>query len=89
MKFRLFKGIIEGNMYACLTGDFAGQMFMYFDKNDTEYEFLSVPTMINHQIPKDVFDNGLKSGIVEYVERPPRHVRNICKIQFQENRKNL
>ena len=89
MKFRLFTGIRIGNIYACTAGDYVGQMFMCIDKNKTCYGFLSMPSMENTWILKDVVDSGLKNGILDYVERPPRNVRDICKVQFEENRKEL
>lgn len=87
--FKLFKGKRVGATYACVTGDYVGHMFMYIEENATNYGFLKIPTMENQWIPKDVFDSGLKNGIVEFVERSPKNVRNICKAQFQENGKKL
>ena len=87
--FKFFKVIRKGDMYACVAGDYVGHMFMYFDKNDKEYAFLKIPTMENFNIPKIAFDSGLKNGILEFVDRPPKHVRNICKAQFQANGKEL
>jgi hypothetical protein len=84
--FNFFRRTRVGNMYACTAGDYVGNMFMLFEKNDKEYGFLTIPSMDNKWFPKDVFDNGLKSGIIEYVERPPKHVRDICKVQYEANR---
>lgn len=87
--FNFFKRLREGNVYACTTGDFIGHMYMYIEKNNSCYGFLTIPTMEITWLPKDVFDSGVNGGILEFVERAPKDVRNICKIQFEENRKNL
>lgn len=83
---KLFTGITEGKVYACTVGDYVGQLLIFIEKTDTEYGFLTIPTMENKWIPKDVFDSGLKNGIVEYVEKLPRYVRKTSKAQFTENR---
>jgi hypothetical protein len=88
MKFKLFKGIRFGNAYAVQTGDYAGQLFIFMHKKDGSYEFLSTPLMENRTVPISEFDFALDNGIIEYVKRVPRYVRNITRAQFEENAKS-
>lgn len=76
-----------GDTYAVQTGDYAGQLFMFMSKHKTSYHFLAVPMMENREVPIEKFDLALESGIIEYVERAPRYVRNIARIQYEENSK--
>lgn len=77
-----------GKAYACITGDHAGKILVFIQENkQKQYGFLSTPTMENLWIPKEQFDFALKNGIIEYIERVPRYVRNTSKAQFIENEK--
>jgi len=74
-----------GNVYSVQTGDYAGQMFILISKNDEYYDFLASPLMENQKVPFDKFDFALNEGILEYVERLPKFVRNIARTQHKEN----
>jgi hypothetical protein len=76
-----------GDSYAVQTGDFAGQLFIFIKKTDDVYEFLASPLMENRKVPIEKFDFALEEGIIEYVKRLPRYVRNITRIKFEENAK--
>lgn len=86
MKFSFFsKKPKFGNAYAVQTGDYAGQLFIFIKESNGYYEFLSTPMMENRQVPIEKFDFGLDEGIIEYVKRLPRYVRNITRAKFEEN----
>jgi len=76
-----------GSVYAVQTGDYAGQMFILISKNEECYDFLASPLMENQKVPFDKFDFALNEGILEYVERLPKFVRNIARTQHKENQK--
>ena len=78
-----------GNTYACVAGDHVGKILIFLEKNDTDYGFLTIPNMENLWVPVEKFDFGLKNGIVEYIERVPKHVRQIADHQFQQNKQDL
>lgn len=87
--FNLFKkGPKFGDVYAVQIGDYAGQMFILISQNENEYDFLTFPLMENQKVPMDKFDFALKEGIIEYVERLPKFVRNIARAQHKENQKD-
>jgi ABC-type cobalt transport system substrate-binding protein len=82
----LFKKKLRfGDAYAVQTGDYAGQMYIFIEKTKDSYEFLSSPLMENRSVPVEKFDFALQEGIIEYVERLPRYVRNITRAKFKEN----
>ena len=82
-----FSKLKLGNTYACRTGDHAGKMLIYIDKNKHQYGFLASPTMENVWVPIDKFDYGVKYNIIEYVERVPKEVRAVASAKFIENKK--
>jgi hypothetical protein len=87
--FNLFKKRPKfGDVYAVQIGDYAGQMFILISQNEQDYDFLSSPLMENQKVPLDKFDFALKEGIIEYVERLPKFVRNIARAQHKENQKD-
>jgi hypothetical protein len=73
------------NTYAITTGDYVGEMFIYIKSTDTHYEFLSIPKNINRSVPKEKFELGLQSNIIEFVERIPRSVYRVIRAQFISN----
>lgn len=73
------------NIYAVVTGDYVGEMFIFIDERNDEYMFLSVPKNVNRYIPKDKFDFARNNGIIEFVEKSPRAVYDITIKQFYHN----
>ena len=71
--------------YAVTTGVFAGEILIYIGTSPDQYDFLSIPKMINRSIPAEKFKLGLQDKIVEFVEIIPRSVYNICELQFKKN----
>ncbi len=72
-------------IYAVVTGDYVGEMFIYIGEKDEEYLFLSVPKNINRYIPKEKFDFAWNSGIIEFVEKAPRQIYKVAEKQFYYN----
>lgn len=83
---KLFK---FGNSYAVTQGDLLGQILIYIESTKTHKCFITIPKLENLEIPKEVFDSGVKSGIVEFIERVPYEVRVTVKAAFQQNKKKL
>lgn len=67
-------------------GDHAGKIFIFVEKYEESYLFLSYPDSKNHTVGKDDFDKGLELGIIDYIEKVPKYVRKIVKAQFDKNR---
>ncbi len=76
----------EQGSYAVTTGVFAGEILIYIQKQNDSYEFLSIPKMINRQVPIDKFKVGLENKIVDTVGDIPNKVYKMCKLQFAKNK---
>lgn len=74
-----------GDVFAVTMGDYAGQMLVFIKKTTDDFFFLSIPIMENRQMPIEKFDFGMEHGIIEYVERLPKSVRDITRAQFSQN----
>lgn len=85
--FNFLKKLRVGNIYACVTGVHVGKLLIYIESTDSDHGFLATPTMTNLWVPKEKFDLGLQHGIIEFVERPPKYVRQTSKAQFEENKR--
>jgi hypothetical protein len=78
---------IKGYVYAVTTGTYAGQLFVFIDKNkNNEYEFLSLPEMVSRVVPKEKFEVGLTNKIIDTVERLPKNIYATCVKQYRKNR---
>ncbi len=75
-----------GSTFGVLHGQFVGELFVYIEEQDNVLYFLSVPNMKTREVPREKYEYGLKSGVIEYVERLPRNERMVCKAQFQKNK---
>ena len=78
-----------GDLYAINTGLYAGCFFVYVRKNDGMCGFLSIPKMENVWATEELFDIGVKEGIIEHVERVPKGVRKTVSLKFEENEGKL
>ena len=79
------KKIQKRDVYACKTGDYAGQMFIIIKESKNSIECLSIPEVKNIKIPIDSFETGRNSDIIEYVETIPKSVYKISKAQYEKN----
>ena len=78
---------VIGHVYAVHTGTYAGQMLLYIKKESVDYCFLSIPEMRNFTIPVTIFDHGIKTDIVKYVETVPKYVSKVSIAQYNQNTK--
>ena len=75
----------KGSVYAVQTGDYAGEMLVHVDTDFLFHKFLSVPLMVNRNIPKDKFTFGMNNHIIEYVEKMPKKFLCVIEAQYQKN----
>ena len=79
------KKSLKRDVYACTTGDYAGQMFIIINEAGDFVECLSIPEVKNIKLPREAFDRGRKSGIIDYVETLPKSVFKVSKAQYTKN----
>lgn len=82
---RFLTKVKTGDTYAVHTGDYAGELLIYIKKKDSKYGFLSIPTMVNRDIPVDVFESARNSGIIKFVEVVPSFVIKTSIAQYNKN----
>lgn len=81
---------VERGMYAVNKGDFAGEFFVYVKLGDSyNYEFLSLPKMLPRVVPAAAFQNGIKHGIISFIEKLPKQVFSVCIAQYFKCKKQL
>jgi hypothetical protein len=90
MSIKIPKKVVptQKSIFACLHGDYVGEMFIYIDKKDDNYLFLSMPKNINRIIPIKSFNSGMNLGILEFVEVTLKEIYDIAKAQFIYNETN-
>lgn len=76
------------HIYAVTKGTYIGEMLAYIEQSEGSYKFISIPKNINRDIPIDQFILGLRSKIVENVEKLPENVYNVLRAQFYYNEKS-
>jgi hypothetical protein len=76
----------ERYVYAVCGGKYLGEMFVFMEKQDTEYCFLSLPDMKIRQVPIEKFDMGLKEKILDTVNKLPKDVYDTCQKQYKINK---
>lgn len=75
---------IKGRAYAVTAGDYFGEMLVFVEES-TDFNFLSLPDMVNRSIPKDKFHFGLENKIVEDVKQIPDKFFKIIDAQYKVN----
>lgn len=79
------KSATLGAAYAVTTGTYVGEIFVYIDKDDDNMFFLSIPKMLNREVPIEKFKYAIKENVVEYLQIIPKNERVVCKAQYEAN----
>lgn len=75
-------------IYAVTGGKYLGELLVFMEQRGDDAVFLTLPDMKNRNIPVAKFNFGVKENIVEVVEKLPRAVYNVCKLQYKKNMEN-
>lgn len=74
-----------GDVFACTTGDFLGEFFIYMESTETEHMFLSLPKMEPRNVPFDKYELAIEEGFLEKVETLPGEIQTLCYAQYRNN----
>lgn len=74
-----------GSAYAVTTGTFVGEIFVYIKQDTKHIHFLSIPKMLNREVPLDKFEYATKNKVIEFVEKLPKNERIMCEKQYEAN----
>tara|TARA_A100001011_G_C14267135_1_gene825208 strand:+ start:719 stop:1015 length:297 start_codon:yes stop_codon:yes gene_type:complete len=78
---------VLGSAYAVTTGTYVGEVFIYIREDDTNIHFLSIPKMLNREVPIEKFKYATDNNVIEFIEKIPRNERVICNSQYEANEK--
>jgi len=70
-------------LYAIKNGDYAGHFCAYMLTTSEKYIFLTIPNNKKLEVPKKDFEDGIKKGIVSFVEVLPKKVYKVIKAQYE------
>lgn len=73
-------------IYAIRDGSYKGNFFVYISQSEDKLNFLSLPENEPIQITKKEFDAGVDKKIVDYIEKLPHNVYEICCAQYNESK---
>lgn len=83
---KLFKHPKKRFLYAITGGKYLGELFVFMEKTNENFNFLSLPDMKIREVPHDKFEFGISNKIVDVVEKLPSDVFETCKKQYLKNR---
>jgi hypothetical protein len=79
-KDRTFK---QGSIYCVLRGIYSGEYFVFMERIDSNYIFLSIPDKEIRNIPESSFVSGISNGILDFIENLPAPVFNPLQVYYR------
>ena len=73
-------------IFAIREGSYKGNFFVYISKNNDMLNFLCLPENEPVEMSQQQFDEGIKKKIVDYIEKLPHNVYEICCAQYNESK---
>jgi hypothetical protein len=82
----LNKNKLKRKIFAVRQGTYKGNFLVYINNHDDQYNFLMLPHNEAITIEKTEFESGLDKKIVDYIEKLPNNVYEICCAQYNESK---
>ena len=70
-------------LYAIKNGDYAGHFCAFISSTMEKHIFLTVPNNQKIEVPIKDFVEGIKTGLVDFVEVLPKNVYKVIKAQYE------
>jgi hypothetical protein len=85
------KNLLEGDklkrrIYAVREGTYKGNFIVYINTTGDDYNFLMLPYNEPLTMSQSEFETGVEKKIVDYIERLPHNVYQICCAQYNESK---
>lgn len=77
-----------GAAYAVTTGTYVGEIFVYIREDEKHLHFISIPKLLNREVPHEKFQYAIDNNVIEYVETIPKNEQKMCKAQYEANEKS-
>ena len=74
---------IKRQLYAVTGGKYLGEFFVFIEESDTDMLFLSLPSMEKRAVPRDKFNMGINTKILDPVEKLSNNMYDLCKAQYK------
>ena len=73
-------------IFAVREGTPKGNFFVYISTTQDEYNFLVLPENTVESVKIEQFKQGVSKKIVDYIEKLPNNVYEICRAQYNESK---
>lgn len=77
---------IKRAIFAIRQGEYKGHFFVYINRTEDKYNFLVLPFNTTASVPVEQFNQGVDNKIVDYIEKLPNNVHEICCAQYNESK---
>ena len=77
---------LDCNIYAVNEGSYKGEFFVYINNDDDNYYFLSLPHNNTVIVTVEEFTTGVEKKVIQFLEKIPKNVYEICKAQYNESK---
>jgi hypothetical protein len=74
---------VHNGIYAILKGTYSGQYIVFMEKNNENYNFLTLPDKGLLVVPVKSFDNGIENKIIDFIEKLPVKVFKVVESQYK------
>jgi len=76
--FRLFEKHPKSRaIYAVLKGTYSGEYIVFLKKTNNIIELISFPDKYILKVPEKDFNEGIQSGVIDYIQTLPREVYSV------------
>jgi hypothetical protein len=86
VKSFLKKRRLSRSIYAVRQGTHKGHFFVYISTVDDKHNFLVLPDNTTESVDVKEFEEGINKKIVDYIEKLPNNVYEICCAQYNESK---
>ena len=73
-------------IYAVREGTYKGNFIVYINTNGEDYNLLMLPFNEPLTMSQNEFNSGIENKIVDYIEKLPHNVYQICCAQYNESK---
>jgi len=73
-------------IYAVREGSYKGHFLVFVSETGDDLNFLILPDNDVMSVPKDEFVEGVNKKIVDYIQKLPNNVYEICCAQYNESK---
>ena len=86
IKSLLERDKLKRRIYAVREGTYKGNFIVYINTTGEDYNFLMLPFNEPLTMSQNDFNSGIDKKIVDYIEKIPHNVYEICCAQYNESK---